>query len=190
MTTRAEIKLNDGTRHTLCCVAGCASDLAARWWTGAMLAALCALMAAPQRAFAEHETWMAQSATYDVYVGVVPANVAERDRDLSRMHRSSPHYKSSLGANSRHITVAIFRRPGMERVVSADVSAELIENDLIRTQRMRKSLNPRALNDSMTFCNFFALHWNGKYHVNVRIQEPGRPAEQVTFLREERGLDS
>jgi hypothetical protein len=190
MTIQRAVIINDGAEHTGHPATQCASKVHAPWSAAVALATLFVLTAMPQTAFAEHETWRVQSASYDVYLGVVPANIAERDRDLSRMHKQSPHYKSNLGKRSRHITVAIFRRPGMERVVDAEVNAELVENNLIQMQRTRKSLNARELNHAMTFCNFFKLHWNGKYQVNVRIQEPGRSTEQVTFLQEETDLDS
>jgi hypothetical protein len=44
------------------------------------------------------------------------------------------------------------------------------------------------INGMPTFCNFFELHWNGKYRINVTIDEPAKGLEMVSFLQEAAGL--
>ena len=41
----------------------------------------------------------------------------------------------------------------------------------------------RALADEQR-ARYLLLHWNGKYRIQVRIHEPGKSSEKVTFLQE------
>lgn len=84
--------------------------------------------------------------------------------------------------------VSVFRRSGGEQVSSVDISAEVIEKDLIHMKREKKDLEIMMLPSGVTYCNFFTLHWNGMYEIKLRIMEPGKGTEWVTFYQEEREL--
>ncbi len=138
--------------------------------------------------FAEHLSWHQQSRSYDVHLGVVPASVLDQDADLARMHRMAMGGEHLRTLGTRHIMVAVFRRPGNERVVDAEVVVEVIENDLVRVKKAEKHLKLMPVNGMPTFCSFFDLHWNGKFRVNVTIDEPAKGSEMVSFLQEASGL--
>lgn len=133
-------------------------------------------------------SWHQHSESYDVYLGVVPATVADRDSILRQMHAVSPHGDVERTNALRHIMVSVFRRPGAERVSNVDISAEVIENDLIHMRREKKDLDIMMLPSGVTYCNFFTLHWNEMYEVKLRILEPGRGTEWVSFRQRETGL--
>ncbi len=44
------------------------------------------------------------------------------------------------------------------------------------------------LSSGATYCNFFTLHWNRKYKIDIRISEPEKSSEQVTFYQQEMEL--
>jgi hypothetical protein len=55
-------------------------------------------------------------------------------------------------------------------------------------KKQQKPLEPMALPTGLTYCNFFDLHWDGKYRVHVTIRAPGKMPEKVTFVQEVYGL--
>lgn len=150
---------------------------------------LLALFYAPSAALsAKHVSWHQYSESYEVHLGVVPANAADRDPVLKQMHEVAPHGDVERTDALRHIMVSVFRRSGGERVSSVDISAEVIEKDLIHMKREKKDLEIMMLPSGVTYCNFFTLHWNGMYEIKLRIMEPGKGTEWVTFYQEEREL--
>ena len=150
---------------------------------------LTALMsAAPAGVRAGHLSWHEYSQSYEVHLGVVPASVADGDSALIQMHKIAPHGSVKRTGALRHIMVSVFRRSGHERVSNANVSAEVIENDLIHTKRESKNLDIMMLPNGESYCNFFTLHWNGRYKINVRISEQGKNTEWLVFEQEERNL--
>ncbi len=155
-------------------------------WLSILLAALFSI--GSTAVWAGHVSWHQYSESYEVFLGVVPASVADRDSALKEMHQMTPHGSMKRGEASRHVMVSVFRRPGMERVLDARISAEVIENDLIHTKREKKDLEMMKLPNGASYCNFFTLHWNGMYEIKLRISEQGKSPEWVTFYQEERGL--
>ena len=142
----------------------------------------------PGAVLAEHLSWHKFSKSYEVYLGVVSAATADQDGDLRRMHKVAPHGKIQRTDASRHIMVAVFRQADMARLVNAEVTAKVVENDLIHVKRQEKALELMQLSSGASYCNFFHLHWNGRYRIDVDIREPGKSAEHVTFYQEEVNL--
>ena len=134
-------------------------------------------------ASSEHLSWHQKTLDYEVFLGVVPASVARQDEKLVRLHKVARHGRARQGPTTYHVLVTIFRPSGTERVVDASVVAELVENDLIHLKRSEKPLEMMSMDGAVTYCNFFDLHWNGEYRINVKIREPGKGAEKVSFLQ-------
>lgn len=153
-----------------------------------VLATLFVLVFLPGAALAEHPSWHKFSRSYEVHLGVVTGATADRDRHLRQMHRSVPHGKTRRTDETRHVMVAVFSRADGSRIVNAEVTTEVVENDMIHVKRNEKALELMQLNSGASYCNFFDLHWNGRYRINVRIREPGSNAEHVTFYQEETAL--
>lgn len=152
---------------------------------------LLALFYAPSAAVsAKQISWHQYSESYEVHLGVVPAKVADRDTALKQMHEIVPHGSVERTNGLRHIMVSVFRRSGGGRISNVDISAEVIENDLIHVKRERKELDIMMLPSGVTYCNFFTLHWNGMYEIKLRILEPGKGTEWVTFYQEENALSN
>lgn len=145
-------------------------------------------MTLPNVVLSEELSWHQQSRSYDVDLGVVSSRVAAQDELLVAIHKAAPHGAHKHSAKTRHILVTVFSRPSMERVTDATVVAEVVENDLVHLKKTKKPLEMMAIAGAVTYCNFFDLHWNGKYRIHVRIHEPGNETEEVTFLQEARGL--
>ena len=153
-------------------------------WQFGLLILLWAAMVIFNVASSEHLSWHQRTLSYDVFLGVVPASIARQDENLVRLHRMAPHGTAKQGRSTYHVLVAIFRPSGMERVVDASVVAEIVENDLIHVKRTNKPLEMMSMAGAVTYCNFFDLHWNGKYRIQVGIHEPGNSLEKVTFVQE------
>jgi hypothetical protein len=143
-------------------------------------------LAVPQVASGGHAGWHAQSSSYDFYLGIAPVDQVKRDR----FHASAHSELKSLGSTGRHLTVAVIHRPTLRRVGQASVTARVVENDLVHRQVTRVSLLTDPEEPMPTFCGFFQAHWNGTYHVEVTVQEPGKAPEVVTFEQQEFGLTS
>ena len=157
-------------------------------WQFGLLILLWAAMVIFNAASAEHVSWHQKTLSYDVFLGVVPASIARQDENLVRLHGIAPHGTAKQGPYTYHVLVAVFRSSGIERVVDASVVAELVENDLIHVKRTNKPLEMMSIAGAVTYCNFFDLHWNGKYRIQVGIHEPGKSLEKVTFLQEAHDL--
>lgn len=144
----------------------------------------------PNVALAAHESWHQQSHSYDVHLGVVPASVVRQDAALAQMHSKSKHGQTYKQISStRHILVAVFRKSNMERVLDANITAEVVENDLIRLRTKKKPLERVHVAGGVTYCNFFDLHWNGLYQIDVWIREGGKSGEEhVTFHQRATGV--
>ena len=155
-------------------------------WITVTLAAV--MWVAPAAVLSHELSWHEYSHSYEIHLGVVPASVADRDSALIEMHKIAPHGAVKRSEALRHILVAVFRRSGHERVVDAQVNAEVIENDLIHTKREKKSLDRMMLPNGESYCNFFTLHWNGRYRIRVSVAEPGREPEWVVFEQDEENL--
>ena len=149
-----------------------------------LLILLWAAMVIVNVASSEHLSWHQRTLSYDVFLGVVPASIARQDENLVRLHRMAPHGTAKQGRSTYHVLVTVFRPSGMERVVDASVVAEIVENDLIHVKRTKKPLEMMSIAGAVTYCNFFDLHWNGKYRIQVGIHEPGKSLKKVTFLQE------
>lgn len=157
-------------------------------WSAGLLIITWMAMAVSNVALSEHVSWHQQSLSYTVHLGVVPASVAAQDEKLVAIHKVARHGAHKQRGSTRHVLVAVFKHPSMERLDNASVVAEVVENDLIHIKRTKKPLEIMGAAGTATYCNFFDLHWNGKYRIHVRIHEPGKKTEEVTFLQEAYGL--
>lgn len=148
-----------------------------------LLSALWTAMGITNIALSEHVTWHQQSHSYTIHLGVVPASVAAQDKQLVAIHEAAPHGAYRRGPKTHHVLVTVFKNPSGARLTDANVVAEVVESDLIHVKRKEKPLEMMSMAGGVTYCNFFDLHWNGEYRIHVRIQEPGRRSEEVTFLQ-------
>jgi hypothetical protein len=152
-------------------------------WQFVILILMCAGMVTFNVASSEHPTWHQKTLSYEVFLGVVPASIASQDEKLVRLHKVAPHGTTKQGRSTYHVLVTVFRPSGTERVVDASVVAEVVENDLVHVKRAKKPLEMMSMAGAVTYCNFFDLHWNGKYRIHVGIHEPGKSSEKVTFTQ-------
>ena len=157
-------------------------------WKPLLLILAAAILISINTALADHLSWHQQSRSYDVHLGVVSASVAEKDREMMRMHRIVGHGRHQHTAMTQHVMVSVYKKSTKSPLHDANITAELVENDLIHMRKTEKQLELMPIGGMPSFCNFFDLHWNGKYRVNVTIREPGKPVEKVTFVQAIYGL--
>ena len=147
-----------------------------------ILVFLLGFFAFPNAVGADFAAFHEQSRSYDVHLGIVPAAQTAADAQLDRFHKMSGQHVEKFGDNTMHLLVAVFRKSDGGRVENADVFAEVVENDLLRVKRTRRTLNLRPLDGGTTYCNFFDLNRPGEYIVHVQVREEGLGTEMVTFV--------
>lgn len=89
-----------------------------------IFAILLTFLAAPLAAWAADASWHHESASYHVYLGVVPASLIKEYPALVDGDKSL-HRDNNAGDSSQHVMVAVFRKLNNERGVNATVIARV-----------------------------------------------------------------
>lgn len=125
------------------------------------------LLAATGTATSQELHQHATASGIDIYYGFLPAQIASRQ---AAPHDAEPmHGKPRRG--DQHLMVALYDRDG-KRITAADVRATVGELGMAGT---RKTLEPMAIGDTITFGNHFPMRSAGQYRVALEIRLPGAP---------------
>lgn len=143
---------------------------------------LLTLVAAPLTAWAAEASWHQESASYHVYLGVVPADVIKANPALVDGDKTL-HKGDNPSDSSEHVLVSVFRKPNNERVLNATVIAGVGIKKLLRGAKAEKPLEKMLTSGLITYGNYFSMPKQGEYEIAVRIYEPNKDqAEPVTFI--------
>lgn len=141
-----------------------------------------ALLTASFEATAAEASWHQESASYHVYLGVVPANFI-KDNPVVVDGDKALHKADNIGDSSEHVLVTIFRKPNNERVINATVIARVGIKKLLRGTKAEKPLEKMLTSGVVTYGNYFFMPKQGEYEIVVRIYESNTDQpESVTFL--------
>lgn len=103
-----------------------------------------------------------------VYYAVLPAEI------MPRFPKSSPERAMRGGlphkGHVHHVMIALFERTSSQRVSEANVTATVNEVGL---GPVTKTLEPFAVDDAVTYGNYFAKPGKALYQVAVTIRRPG-----------------
>lgn len=140
------------------------------------------LLGAPAPVLAAEASSHLESASYHVYLGVVPASLIKANPVLVDGDKTL-HQGDNASDSSEHVLVSVFRKPNNERVVNATVIARVGINKLLRGTKTEKPLEKMLTSGLVTYGNYFSMPKQGEYEIAVRIYEPNKDqAESVTFV--------
>lgn len=113
---------------------------------------------------------------YAIYLGVVPAAIAQGhppEHPERKMHGGAPR-----GRGQHHVMVAVFDAASGARIEDAVVTAKVGEPGLAPAQ---KRLEPMAIAGAMSYGNYFALSPPGPYRIELQVARPGAAPIVTTF---------
>jgi hypothetical protein len=110
----------------------------------------------------------------EIYIGMIPAEVV-RGRDLpeTKMHGAPPR-----GKNRYHLVVALFDEKTRQRIIDANITANVAGLGLGGTTKI---LEQMRVNDLVSFGNYFPLPDNTPYQVRLKLEVPGKPLTESLF---------
>ena len=147
-----------------------------------IFAILLTFFVAPAPAWAAEPNWHYESASYHVYLGVVPASLIKKSPVLVDGDKTL-HKDDNADDSSEHVLVAVFRKPNNERVVNATVIARVGIKKLLGGAKVEKPLEKMLTSGVVTYGNYFSMPKQGEYEIAVRIYEPNKDqAEALTFV--------
>ena len=139
------------------------------------------ILAAPLTAWAVDASWHHESASYHVYLGVVPTSLIKTNPVLVDGDKTL-HKDNNAGDSSEHVLVSIFKKSNNERVVNATVIAQVGAKKLLGGTKVEKPLEKMLTSGVITYGNYFSMPQKREYEIAVRIKEPTKDqAESVTF---------
>ena len=126
--------------------------------------------------------WNRESASYRVYLGVVPTSLIVKNPTLVDGDKTL-HRDANADGLSQHVLVSVFRKPNNERVINATVIARAGIKKFFGGAKVEKPLEKMLTSGTVTYGNYFAMPEQGEYEIAVRIYEPNKDRNEiVTFV--------
>ena len=139
------------------------------------------ILAAPLTAWAADASWHHESASYHVYLGVVPTSLIKANPVLVDGDKTL-HKDNNASDSGEHVLVSVFRKPNNERVVNATVIARVGAKKLLGGTKVEKPLEKMLTSGVITYGNNFSMPQKREYEIAVQINEPNKDqAESVKF---------
>jgi len=108
----------------------------------------------------------------DVYLGVIPSQLALEHPEM--------HKKNSPSRHDYHVLVALYDINTGLRIKNAEVKASVSDSALTFEE---KTLDPMHIYDALSYGNFFSMSVPGKYKIQIEIQRAGMSqAEKASFV--------
>ena len=134
------------------------------------------------QALAGEASWNRESASYRVYLGVVPASLIVKNPTLVDGDKTL-HRDANTDGSSQHVLVSVFRKSNNERVVNATIIARVGVKKFFGGDKVEKPLEKMLTSGTVTYGNYFAMLEQGEYEITVRIYEPSNDqSENVTLV--------
>jgi hypothetical protein len=129
-------------------------------------AVACGIPAAPaQAADANHKI----ADGVEIYLGVVPAETMRKQYSKERAE-SSMHGGIPGGAGHYHVNVSLFDVKTKGEIRDAQVQVRVEE---FGAGSESKKLEPIAINNAMSYGNYFKMAGKGPYWITAQIRRPG-----------------
>ena len=101
-------------------------------------------------------SWHHESASYHVYLGVVPTSLIKANPVLVDGDKTL-HKDNNASDSGEHVLVYIFRKPNNERVVNATVIARVGAKKLLGGTKVEKPLEKMLTSGVITYGNNFSM---------------------------------
>ena len=124
--------------------------------------------------YASDSNWHAETKSYNVYLGVVPASVIKNNPLLIDREKTLHGGTHNTSSASQHIMVSIFTKSGNKRVQNATAIAKVKNKKLLGRLKIQKPLEKMRTSGTTTYGNYFELPKNGKYDVEVDIYQSNK----------------
>ena len=149
-----------------------------------MLVTLVSLISLPTTfSYASESNWKAETKSYRVYLGVIPASIIKKNISLIDGDKSLHGGENKITSNSQHIMVSIFSRSGNKRILNATTIAKLKNKKIFGKKNITKPLEKMKTSGSITYGNYFNIRKKGKYVFDVDIYQPNKNGyEKASFL--------
>lgn len=109
-----------------------------------------------------------------IYYGVLPAElVSPHELNAPGTHMSS---RDARRPGAHHVMVALFDAKTGQRIQEATITARIVP---LSGAPEEKALKPMAINDSMSFGNFFRLDTDMPYVIHLRIRRADAVGKDV-----------
>jgi len=122
------------------------------------------------------------SASYRVYLGIVPASMIKNDPKLVDGDKSLHGGAQRQLPGTYHIMLAIYDKRDNKRITDATVIAQVRPKKLLSREIVVRPLEKMASSSTITYGNYFALSDKGKYEIEAKIYESDKNGyEEVEF---------
>ena len=133
--------------------------------------------------YAADSNWSAESKSYRVYLGVVPASMIKKNIMLIDKDKSLHGGTNNVTSATQHIMVSIFSKKDNVRILNATAIAEIKNKKLLGGNKITKPLEKMNTSGAITYGNYFKLSKKGKYAIEVDIYQSDKSGhEEVEFL--------
>ncbi len=125
-----------------------------------------------------------KTATFNVYLGVVPAKTLKDQPRLADEHKTL-HGGLAREPDSRHLTASVRDIRTDKQVLDATVIAEVRHKHWTQ-KAIERPLEKMWIGDTITYGNFFVMSEHGEYEIRLKIYLPqGAHAEVASFTYRE-----
>lgn len=111
-----------------------------------------------------------RTATFDVYLGVVPAKALRDQPRLADEHKTL-HGGVAREPDSRHLTASVRDIRTDKQVLDATVIAE-VRHKRWTHKAIERPLEKMWIGDTVTYGNFFVMSEHGDYEIRLKIYLP------------------
>lgn len=136
---------------------------------------------------AADSNWSAETKSYRVYLGVVPASMIKKNLALIDKDKSLHGGTKNITSASQHIMVSVFSKNGNKRILNVTAIAKIKNKKLLGGLNLTKPLEKMNTSGAITYGNYFKLSKKGKYTIDVDIYQPDKNGyEKASFLFKKR----
>ena len=134
-------------------------------------------------AHAADSNWHAETKSYRVYLGVIPASMIKKDLTLIDKDKSLHGGIDNITSSSQHVMVSVFSKKGNKRIINATVIAKIKSKKLIGGNEITKPLEKMDTSGAVTYGNYFSLLKKGNYVIDVEIYQSDKNGyEKAKFI--------
>lgn len=126
----------------------------------------------------------ANTNSFSVDIGIVAARDLRKRPDFIDRHKEF-HGEALYAPDMHHLTVAISDRKTGKNVPDATVIAAVRHKKWRHRERVERPLERMAINDTISYGNFFRMAEPGIYEISLKIYRPqGNGPEEANFSYE------
>jgi len=128
-------------------------------------------------------SWHEKSENYNVYLGIVPADMIKTTPSLVDNDKNLHGGVSKLSSNAQHVMITIFNRSTKKRINNATVIAEVSSGTLLGRKKLEKPLEKMNTSGQLNYANYFDMPKKGKYKIELEIYESNKNgSDEITFF--------